>query len=255
LTTLVSALPGWEQAHLLQHGRVVPGDPGLEDLAVFETVVSGELGIYVVARWGQPCHLAGGGVPIRANDGDQITLGDQLEDFDLCVAERPHRLPHHRLEVVQGFDPDVGRRLAVPVVGLRNVAVDIVVPFEVQGQLLAFLEAQGYASDHVSAGYSNHSHPDHDLGRLDVVYVRGSTAQKIFNDVSMHDGPGGISIPVPRPEHLAAMKIFAIKNNPSRVLQDLEDIQRLMRLSGVDRDEIIEYMKKHNLEGLLDRLE
>ena len=167
------------------------------------------------------------------------------------------------LVLVSGFFDRLGQPFAV--IGALGLAargisrttfdVDIVVPFEVQGQLLAFLEAQGYASDHVSSGYSNHSHPDQDLGRLDVVYVRGSTAQKIFNDVSMYDGPGGISIPVPRPEHLAAMKIFAIKNNPSRVLQDLEDIQRIMLLSGVDRDEIIEYMKKHNLEGLLDRLE
>ncbi len=51
------------------------------------------------------------------------------------------------------------------------------------------------------------------------------------------------------------MKVFAVKNNPCRVFQDLEDIQRIMRLPGIDRDEIIEYIKKQGLEDLLDRLE
>ncbi len=167
------------------------------------------------------------------------------------------------LSLVGGFFDRVGRPYAV--IGALGLAarglsrstfdVDIVVPFEVQEELLAFLDSQGYVRDHVSAGYSNHSHPIQDLGRLDVVYVRGNTAQKIFDGVSLQDGPGGISIPVPRPEHLAAMKVFAIKNNPRRVLQDLEDLQRILLLPGVDRDEIIEYMKKHDLEGLLDRFE
>ncbi len=33
------------------------------------------------------------------------------------------------------------------------------------------------------------------------------------------------------------------------------DFNRVLLLPGVDRDEIIEYMKKHDLEGLLDRFE
>lgn len=167
------------------------------------------------------------------------------------------------LVLVGGFLNGVGQPFAV--IGALGLAargfsrstfdVDIVVSFDVQAQLLAFLESQGYRCEHVSSGYSNHSHPDHELGRIDVVYVRGDTAQKIFDGVSMHDGPDGITIPVPRPEHLAAMKVFAIKNNPQRVLQDLEDLQQILRLPGVDRDEIVAYMKKHEMEALLDRLE
>jgi len=133
--------------------------------------------------------------------------------------------------------------------------VDIVVHFEAQEKLLEFFESKGYKCEHVSSGYSNHSHSDQELGRVDVVYVRGETAAKIFDGASMHRAPGGISIPVPRPEHLAAMKIFAIKNNPKRVFQDLEDIQQILRLPEVDRDEIVAYMRKNDMEALLDRLE
>jgi hypothetical protein len=167
------------------------------------------------------------------------------------------------LLLVGGFMKSVGQPFAV--IGALGLAarglsrstfdVDIVVPIEAQPRLLNFLESQGYICEHVSSGYSNHSHPDQELGRLDVVYVQGDTAQMIFDGVSMHDGPGGVSIPVPRPEHLAAMKVFAIKNNPRRVLQDLEDLQQILRLPGVDRDEIVAYMKKNDMEALLDRLE
>ena len=167
------------------------------------------------------------------------------------------------LVLVGGLFEGAGRPYAV--IGALGLAargisrttfdVDIVVPFEAQEELLGFLQSQGYACEHVSSGYSNHSHPDPELGKLDVVYVRGETARKIFDGVSAHEGPGGISIPVPRAEHLAAMKVFAVKNNPCRVFQDLEDIQRIMRLPGIDRDEIIEYIKKQGLEDLLDRLE
>jgi len=60
---------------------------------------------------------------------------------------------------------------------------------------------------------------------------------------------------VPRVEHLAAMKIFAIKNNPQRVLQDLDDIRRILDLQNVNRGEIRAYFQKYGLEDLLERLE
>lgn len=52
---------------------------------------------------------------------------------------------------------------------------------------------------------------------------------------------GGLSVAVPKPEHLAAMKIHAMKNDPSRVFQEMADIQFLMRLPGVDREQIRHY--------------
>jgi serine/threonine protein kinase len=54
----------------------------------------------------------------------------------------------------------------------------------------------------------------------------------------------GMSVVVPKPEHLAAMKIHAMKNDPSRAFQEMADIQFLMRLPGVDRGQIREYFER-----------
>ncbi len=140
-------------------------------------------------------------------------------------------------------------------VGRTTFDVDIVTRSEAQVGLIAFLESQGYRTDHRSSGYSNHVHEDSELGRIDAVYVSGETANEIFEGVTMHDGPGGGAIPVPRVEHLAAMKIFAIKNNPQRALQDLDDIRRILDLENVDKGEIRAYFQKYGLETLLERLE
>jgi hypothetical protein len=85
---------------------------------------------------------------------------------------------------------------------------------------------------------------------VDLVYVRRETSRKIFEGLRSVEGPGGTSIPVPRPEHLIAMKVVAMKNDPSRRHQDLADIQFLLTLPGVDRDDVRSQFERH---GLLER--
>jgi hypothetical protein len=125
--------------------------------------------------------------------------------------------------------------------------VDFVVPAEVQGGLVGFLECLGYDTLHQSTGYSNHLHPDPALGRVDVVYVRGETSRELFTARRWASGPGGRRLAVPRPEHLAAMKVFAMKNDPSRTFRELEDIRFLLTLDGVDREMVRGYFEKHGL--------
>lgn len=132
--------------------------------------------------------------------------------------------------------------------------VDIIVRRRLQDDLVAFFESEGFRTEHRSDGYSNHVHRDPEIGRIDVVYVDGETADTIFAGLSMCPGPGGVDIPVPRAEHLAAMKLFGIKNNPQRVLQDLDDVTRILELPGVDADEIRAYFHRYGLENLLDRI-
>ena len=96
---------------------------------------------------------------------------------------------------------------------------------------------------------------DPNLGRIDVVYVRGETSRQILADMQEHPGPGGISIPVPRPEHLAAMKAYSIKNDPERTLRKLADIRVLLDVPGVDREEVNSYFVRYGLEDLIDRLD
>jgi hypothetical protein len=57
-------------------------------------------------------------------------------------------------------------------------------------------------------------------------------------------------LPVPRPEHLAAMKVQAMKNDPGRTLQEMADIQFLLQVPGIDEVEVRGYFER---AGLLER--
>lgn len=148
-----------------------------------------------------------------------------------------------------------GLAMAVYGVGRTTLDVDIVVDGEHQDRLIAFLESQGYRTLYRSTGYSNHLHSDPDLGRVDVVYLRGDTSRRVLSALTVRPGPGGAPIPVPRPEHVAAMKAFAIKNDPRRSARELADIRELLGAPGVDRAEVREYLARYGLEHLLERLE
>ena len=128
--------------------------------------------------------------------------------------------------------------------------LDIVTDHGVQNRLMAFLESMGYETLHVSAGYSNHLHGDPEMGRLDFVFVSGETSRRLFKTTRLMPVLAGVSIAVPRPEHLAAMKIQAMKNDPGRTFQEMADILFLMRLPETDRQEIRDYFEK---QGMLDK--
>ncbi|MBP1597961.1 MAG: hypothetical protein H6Q05_3338 [Acidobacteria bacterium] len=55
---------------------------------------------------------------------------------------------------------------------------------------------------------------------------------------------------VPRPEHLAVMKIQAMKNDPGRTFQEMADILFPMRLPGWDCGEIRDHFEK---QGVLEK--
>jgi hypothetical protein len=100
-----------------------------------------------------------------------------------------------------------------------------------------------------SAGYSNHVHALADLGRLDFVYVDSETGRLLFRGGATLQ-LGEHRVPVPRPEHLIAMKVHAMKNDPSRTLREMADIQFLLSLPSVDEAEVRAYFEQ---SGLLER--
>jgi hypothetical protein len=136
-----------------------------------------------------------------------------------------------------------------------TVDLDLVVTSEAQDDLVEFLESQGYETLHRSTGYSNHLHNDPELGRVDVVYVRDATGRELFADVRRVAGPGGVDLPVLRPGHLVAMKVFAMKNDPSRTFREMADIRFLMTLPELERDEIRRCFEKHGLGHRYGELE
>ena len=132
--------------------------------------------------------------------------------------------------------------------------VDFVTEAGVRRRLVTFLESLGYETLYSSSGYSNHLHPESEMGRVDLIYVDGETARRLFDAPGTSFRLGGHELSVPRAEHLAAMKVHAMKNDPGRALQEMADIRFLLQLDGVDEDEIREYFEKAGLEGKFNEI-
>ena len=160
----------------------------------------------------------------------------------------------HGFLAEHGIDHALIGGLALAAYGLPRTTLDLDLAIEGQHQdtVITFLEGAGYETFHRSIGYSNHVHPDAALGRVDCVWVRGETAAQMFAGARYLPGPGGTPLPVVKPEHLAAMKLQAVKNDPSRKHRDLEDIRFLLGLPGVDRLELEAYAHRHCLEAILN---
>lgn len=123
--------------------------------------------------------------------------------------------------------------------------MDFLVRSAHQGKVIAHLESLGYETVYCSAGYSNHLHPLTNLGRIDFIYVEGETADIILSETRPLLLFDDLLIPVVRPEHLIALKVFAMKNDPERSYREMADLQFLLKLSGLDIEEIRGYFEKY----------
>jgi hypothetical protein len=132
--------------------------------------------------------------------------------------------------------------------------LDFVTESSAQARLVSFLESQGYETLHLSAGYSNHVHRDPTMGRLDFIYVGGDTSRKLFESCRSLPVMEGMCIAVPRPEHLTTMKIHAMKNDPQRTFQEMADILFLLRLPGIEAEEIRGYFEKEGMTEKYDEI-
>ncbi len=139
--------------------------------------------------------------------------------------------------------------------GRATADVDLVTESAAQPGLVAFLEALGYHTLHVSEAYSNHAHPQATWGRVDVIYVSGPTADHLFGEARRTEGLLEHPVRVPSPEHLAAMKALAIRNDPSRKLREMADIAFLLGLPGVDRRRVKRFFAGYGLEGVYRDIE
>jgi hypothetical protein len=132
--------------------------------------------------------------------------------------------------------------------------LDLVTRSEAQGPLVALLEEMGYETVHLSEGYSNHSHADPEWGGVDIVYVDEETARQLFSSCTGSLKLGKREVAVPSAEHLIAMKLQALRNDPSRELQDLADIQYLLGLPETDRQKVRRYFERTGMMDWYDRL-
>ncbi len=131
--------------------------------------------------------------------------------------------------------------------------VDLMARRAVREDLVAFLEARHFVTLRAEGGFSNHQHPDPALGRLDVVYVSGTTAEAVFAGCADRTIAPGVEFPVPRPEHLVAMKVQAFAKDRTRY-SDLADLQFLLSLPEVDQGEARGYFESAGLTDYYEQL-
>jgi hypothetical protein len=131
--------------------------------------------------------------------------------------------------------------------------VDLLAPRRVQDDLVAFLEERHFTTLSVQAGFSNHQHAEPALGRLDVIYVSGTTAEAVFAGCSGKTIAPGVEVPVPRAEHLAAMKVQAFAEDRTRY-SDLADLQFLLSLPELDQAQVRGYFESAGLPDYYEQL-
>jgi hypothetical protein len=132
--------------------------------------------------------------------------------------------------------------------------VDFLVRGEEQEKIIQFLETLGYETLYRSKGFSNHLHPLAALGRMDFVYVAGETADRILSGTRPLLALDDLTLPVVRPEHLIALKVYAMKNDAQRTFREMADIQQLFRLPGIDEDEVRSYFEQFGQREKFDEL-
>ena len=156
----------------------------------------------------------------------------------------------------RGVDHALVGAFALTTYGLSRATqdLDFAVPRQVQGELISYLESLGYETLYRSEGYSNHVHPLGPMGRIDCVYLDERTATEMFRSTTDQKA-AGTKVRVPKPEHLAAMKILAMKNDPRRTLREMADLQHILTLPGIDTNEIRGYFERYGLEKRYDELQ
>jgi hypothetical protein len=131
--------------------------------------------------------------------------------------------------------------------------VDLLAQVGIRDALVAFLEQRGFATLSLTPGFSNHQHEDAALGRLDVIYVSGATAEAVFSGCATRSIAPGVEAPVPRPEHLVAMKVQAFAKDSTRY-SDLADLQFLLSLPGLDLMEARSYFESAGIGAYFEKL-
>jgi hypothetical protein len=165
------------------------------------------------------------------------------------------------LETVARFLDERGYRhalvgaFAMSAYGRSRATQDLDFAVDARGRqdLVSYLESLGYETLYRSEGYSNHVHPLAAFGRVDCIYLDEPTATRFFEAARVLRVLGR-EVRVPRPEHLAAMKVLAMKNDPARTFGEMADLQEILGLPGVDVREIQGYFERHGMRERFDEL-
>lgn len=131
--------------------------------------------------------------------------------------------------------------------------VDIITRLKYQDEIVFYLESLGFTTIHKSTAFSNHEHMIGSI-RVDMMYVDGDTADNIFSSTESKILFKGLKVPVVSAEHLIALKLFAIKNDPDRKHKDASDIEEIIKNSDLKKINIKHYFIKYGQEQLYEEL-
>ena len=131
--------------------------------------------------------------------------------------------------------------------------IDFVTRIEYKNRIIEFLESLGFETTFHSNAFSNHLHAIGGV-RVDIMYVEGTTAEDIFTSTEKRLILNNLEVPVVRAEHLIAMKLFAIQNNPERKYKDFADIKEILRHARYDKKIVWEYFRKYGQESYYNEI-
>ena len=109
------------------------------------------------------------------------------------------------------------------------------------------LERLGFKTIRRSEGFSNHIRTA-GTERVDLLFVPEPTASSLFARATQQSVFDETAVAVVHPEHLVAMKLFALKQNPDRQAIDLEDVRALLLKGLVDSSIVSGYLVRYELE-------
>ncbi len=131
---------------------------------------------------------------------------------------------------------------------------DLLVEEGLRPALLKRLRGEGFEILQDAEGFTNLLHPVREVGRLDLIWVEGETSRRMFAAAVERTGPDGAALLVPAPEHLVAMKVKAIREQPTRVFRDAEDLRVLLSLPDLDENAVRETFERAGLGELHARI-
>lgn len=144
-----------------------------------------------------------------------------------------------------------GHALAAHGVPRQTVDVDCIVALENREAISRHVRGGGFELIHETENFNRYAHPSPMVPDLDLLFVEGPTFDKLQAQ-SIQTG----RIRVPALPHLIALKLHAIRNNPTRELRDLGDIQRLLAANPgiISNEELNDLCRRFGPPGIEAKL-
>ena len=139
--------------------------------------------------------------------------------------------------------------VAVAAYGVQRTTLDLdlVVARDQADAAVALLERLGFETLRRSAAFSSHLRAP-SLERVDLILTDLGTAAAILERAERREVFDGTRVSIVHPEHLVAMKLHALAQNPSRRAIDLEDVRGLLLRGLVDPRRVSVYLERYGLE-------